>query len=171
VGRIGDAESVTYEPLLYRFDVVVERAEVDFDMRREQEAEAEWRALRSAYQLPNPCNPAERHLNGIRESDDELWLAYLVIAEIPTHIVEQYGCWFDTCDALGGVLRDFHEIIESRGADFAEGALLGRALLWPQWLGVHPRARGRTSASSCWRTDCGRSTGARVIWSCSKPPR
>ncbi|MDB4893579.1 MAG: hypothetical protein JWL61_5434 [Gemmatimonadetes bacterium] len=135
-GGLGDAEIISDDSVMHRFDVVVHRDIV------EDRTDATWQSMRDAY----PVKASDSRDEGFRDNADEIWLAHLSIAEIPSHIVEQTSSWADTCDMLGDTLRWGMDIVESIadnvGRPYGQ-ALVEGALLWPQRLGVHPRARGQ----------------------------
>lgn len=138
---IADTEGLFDYGVTHRFDVVLER-ELFKIPRNDPDPDETWQSLRTAFKVKR-VRPRPKDF---RDSPGEIWLAYLEVAELPSHIVNQASFWADACDMMGDTLRWGIDIVDniSEGFDvWHEQALVEGALIWPRVLGVHPRARGQ----------------------------
>jgi GNAT superfamily N-acetyltransferase len=141
----GDAECLWYEPISHRFDVIAGRPTLDHIWDRDEEAgDALWEELRAACSLPAATPARGRDLP--LQDEDDLWLAYLDVDELPAHMVAPDGNWAPIISALGERVADAYPIVDAirHGAVPGFGVpLIFGSLFIPQLLAVHPVARGQ----------------------------
>jgi GNAT superfamily N-acetyltransferase len=143
---LGNPKHRAYLPLTHRFDLVVRRDALENSLTEgDTPSDEEWEQYRALY---HPVQRAGRLTIGEpdREDPNELWLAHLDIAELPSRHVDQLGGWYQVCNAASATLRAALPLIlevQEDSSSKAPGALIDGALIWPKLLGVHPHVRGQ----------------------------